>query len=197
MKSLLVGLLCVPLIAVVTDRAGNHVAGLTRDDFEVYEDGELRQVTEIANDQRRTLVVFTDGADVPDELKRADAVEHGSLEAVIDAHSNATIIAVISGRTPAIDARALAEKANARGITIYALCMRGARNADIEQMQSVVEQTGGLIAWEQRSVIDLLPMIERDLASYYALTYPTADDRAHAIVVKTTNDRYIVRTRSR
>jgi len=104
---------------------------------------------------------------------------------------------VISGRISAIDAHALAEKANARGITIYALCVHGARNTDIEKMQSLVEQTGGLIAWEKRSVIDLLPMIERDLSSYYSLTYPASDDRAHAIAVKTTNDRYVVRTRSK
>lgn len=195
MKSLLAGLLCVPLIAVVTDRAGNHVAGLTRDDFQVYEDGELRQVTEIADQQRRTLVVFSDGAEVPAELKGAGDVEHGSLEDVIESHTNVAIVAVFSGRNSAIDAHALAEKATARGITIYALCLPGARNTDIENLQYVVEQTGGLIAWESRSVIDLLPMIERDLSSYYSLTYPAAHDRAHAIVVKAKNDQYTVRTR--
>jgi len=127
MKQLLVALLCASLIAAtpqtpapdipktsesievsivnvdvfVTDRSGKHVRGLTKDDFEIYEDGKLQPVTnfteyesDVANEemtvegttaaaaptrapveaprQHRTLVVFIDRFQTP--AQKADEV---------------------------------------------------------------------------------------------------------------------------
>jgi VWFA-related protein len=50
----------VNLDVVVTDRQGRRVSGLTREDFEVYEDGARQEITHFAADERplRLVLVF-------------------------------------------------------------------------------------------------------------------------------------------
>jgi VWFA-related protein len=64
---------------VVTDRAGNPVTGLTRDDFEIYEDGklqtltnfyEIRDVTAPRSTQSVASTIATDIPDVPNDIRR-------------------------------------------------------------------------------------------------------------------------------
>ena len=50
----------VNLNVVVTDRQGRRVSGLTREDFEVYEDGSRQEITHFTSDERalRLVLVF-------------------------------------------------------------------------------------------------------------------------------------------
>ena len=124
------------------------------------------------------------------------------------------------------EVESVAQTANAHGVTMYMLYPAGLDNQwvekpddyfvpatagatpaghdyltldnEVQALQYVADQTGGMAAWGEKNVIDLMPMIEQDFASYYSLAYRATTqrkDRARKIVVKAKNPDYIVRAR--
>lgn len=125
------------------------------------------------------------------------------------------------------DVESVARSANAHGVTMYMLYPPGLDDTDwvqnpsnrrmpgvtdaataghaymtldneVQALQYVAEQTGGMAAWGQADVIKLLPRIEQDFSSYYSLAYRATthrQDRARKIVVKAKNRAYNVRAR--
>jgi VWFA-related protein len=124
------------------------------------------------------------------------------------------------------DVEAVAKAANAHGVTMYMLYPAGLDNDwvqnasnrrmpgttepmtaghsymtldnEVEALQYVADQTGGMAAWGQQDVVKLLPRIEQDFSSYYSLAYRATthrQDRARKIVVKAKNRSYNVRAR--
>jgi len=124
------------------------------------------------------------------------------------------------------EVESVAKSANAHGVTMYMLYPAGLDNDwvqnasnrrqpgtsepmvaghsymtlsnEVEALQYVADQTGGMAAWGQQDVIKLLPRIEQDFSSYYSLAYRATthrQDRARKIVVKAKNRAYNVRAR--
>lgn len=124
------------------------------------------------------------------------------------------------------EVESVAKAANAHGVTMYMLYPAGLDNDwvqnpsnrrvpgtteptvsghsymtlgnEVEALQYVADQTGGMAAWGQQDVIKLLPRIEQDFSSYYSLAYRATthrQDRARKIVVKAKNRAYNVRAR--
>jgi len=124
------------------------------------------------------------------------------------------------------EVESIAQTANAHGVTMYMLYPAGLDNEwtespasrrmpgmsdammaghsymtlnnEVEALQHVADQTGGLAAWGQVDVVKLLPRIEQDFTSYYSLAYRATthrEDRARKIVVKAKNRAYSVRAR--
>jgi VWFA-related protein len=124
------------------------------------------------------------------------------------------------------DVESVAKTANAHGVTMYMLYPPGLDNDwvtsasayhvpatgeasmaghaymtldnEVQALQYVADQTGGMAAWGEKNVIDLMPMIEQDFSAYYSLAYHATTqrrDRARKIVVKAKNPDYIVRAR--
>jgi len=124
------------------------------------------------------------------------------------------------------EVESVAKAANAHGVTMYMLYPAGldndwvqnasnrrqpgtseptvvghsymTLNNEVEALQYVADQTGGMAAWGQQDVIKLLPRIEQDFSSYYSLAYRATthrQDRARKIVVKAKNRAYNVRAR--
>ena len=124
------------------------------------------------------------------------------------------------------DVESVARAANAHGVTMYMLYPAGLDNDwvqspdeyfvpettegvlpahaymtldnEVQALQYVADQTGGMAAWGQKNVIDLMPMIEQDFTAYYSLAYRATTqhkDRARKIVVKSKNPDYVVRAR--
>jgi len=120
----------------------------------------------------------------------------------------------------------VAKTANAHGVTMYMLYPAGLDNDwtqnagnrhvpgttdamvaghsymtldnEVQALQYVAEQTGGMAAWGLKDVVNLLPRIEQDFSSYYSLAYRATthrQDRARKIVVKIKNRAYTVRAR--
>jgi len=124
------------------------------------------------------------------------------------------------------EVESVAKTANAHGVTMYMLYPAGLDNDwvqnasnrrlpgtndsmiaghsymtldnEVQALQYVAEETGGMAAWGQQDVIKLLPRIEQDFSSYYSLAYHATthrQDRARKIVVKAKNRAYTVRAR--
>jgi VWFA-related protein len=117
--------------------------------------------------------------------------------------------------------KGLIENANAGGVTIYPLLVRGLDNTagaldpattilpdnrlgnqilmnDLVMIQEVAKKTGGLAAWDTRNIAGLIPRIEDDVTDYYSLAYRARvknQDRTREVVVKTKNPALTVRSR--
>lgn len=69
---------------------------------------------------------------------------------------------------------------------------------ELGALGKIADDTGGTMAWSSVAVAKALPSIKDDLTSYYSLAYRVParrDDRPHAVVVRTKNRAYAVRTR--
>ena len=115
----------------------------------------------------------------------------------------------------------LTENANAAGVTIYPLLVRGLDNTamhldpghtvrpdpglghqilmnDTVMIEEVARKTGGLSAWGSVDIARLIPRIEDDVTDYYSLAYRAKvrnQDRTRDVVVKTKNPNFVVRAR--
>ncbi|HYM62767.1 MAG TPA: VWA domain-containing protein [Thermoanaerobaculia bacterium] len=71
-------------------------------------------------------------------------------------------------------------------------------NNELPSLKYIADRTGGAMAWSAKEVAAFLPRVGEDLDQYYSLAYSIASksqDRARAIVVKTKNPSYVVRSR--
>ena len=115
----------------------------------------------------------------------------------------------------------LTENANAAGVTIYPLLVRGLQDTalqldpgtgvrpdpglghqilmnDTVMIEEVARKTGGLSAWGSTDIAGLLPRIEDDVTDYYSLAYRARirnQDRKRDVIVKAKNPAHIVRAR--
>lgn len=116
----------------------------------------------------------------------------------------------------------VAKTANANGVTIYPFYPEGLGsetatdasrpqqispvgsrdyiilNNELEAMNRVAEETGGMIAGGVKNIIDLMPAVEDDFDAYYSLAYKatgSGEERAHRIVVRPKNRSLKARSR--
>ncbi|HYM62769.1 MAG TPA: VWA domain-containing protein [Thermoanaerobaculia bacterium] len=119
----------------------------------------------------------------------------------------------------------IARSANANGVTIYPLYPEGigdfsvttpdqaqatisnqdmttrdylVLNNEVPSLELIAKRTGGMMAWNAKDIVALLPRVTDDFEDYYSLAYRMTthnQDRERRLVVKTKNSDYVVRSR--
>jgi VWFA-related protein len=69
---------------------------------------------------------------------------------------------------------------------------------EIGALGQIAKNTGGLMAWSAKDIVETLPKVQEDLESYYSLAYRATrqnEDRVRRIAVRAKNPDYRIRTR--
>jgi VWFA-related protein len=81
------GVELVNVTATVTDRDGRFVSGLTKDDFTVYEDGKVQDITQFSNERVPVslgILLDTSGSMSPDKMEAARAAIDRFINRLLD-----------------------------------------------------------------------------------------------------------------
>jgi VWFA-related protein len=81
------GVELVNVTATVTDRDGRFVSGLTKDDFTVYEDGNLQEITQFSNERVPVslgILLDTSGSMTPEKMSAARAAIDRFINRLLD-----------------------------------------------------------------------------------------------------------------